>query len=274
MSSHPIIRALRIAAGCALALVGVALVAYTLSLALHLSHPTAQQHTALLGMSSPQRLIGASMLTALAIALMLTGLHIAFAWPRSRTPIRWATTIWAIVSICLLATIVLNLRGIAIARSFDKLHTLPDLDSLQRHIYVGPMRTGNQASDVQLRPHLRIELYEGARPALEVVKSAHGSTGMGAWLRAARIAFEHQAADTSLLITPQLEPDDVPWHQPDVALRLLLPIGYSLRIDTALVRVLEPLQPLCPNRWPNEMVGRQLVLARSGELIENQHNSN
>lgn len=274
MSSRAINRALRIAAGCAMALVGAALAAYTLCLALHLPLPAAQHHAALLGLTSTQRLIGATMLMALSIALMLSGLHIAFAWPRSRAPRRWATTIWAIASLCLLATIVLNLRGIAIARSFDKLHPLLELDSLQRHIFVGPLPSSSQASDAQLLPHLRIERYEGTWPALEVVKSAHGSTGMGAWLRAARIDFEHQATDTTLLIAAQLEPHDVPWHQPDVALRLLLPVGYSLRIDTALVRVLEPLQPLCPNRWPNEMVGRRLVLMRSGELIEYQHKSN
>lgn len=270
MGKQHIASILRIAAGCAMSTAGITLAVCSAAIALPMAHPVALRLSPLLGHGAPHRPLSTTMLLALSAMLLLTGLRIAAGWPRSHTPRCWATAIWAVSALGMLAVGALSIRGITIERSVATRATLDGLDSLRRHVFL-TASPSTPAHGYALSPHLRIGRCEGSRPELEVVKSAHGSTRLGARVHATRIPFGYHVFDTTLRIDLMLAPpSDAPWHQYDVALLLLLPAGHSLRIDPVLEPTLEPLQPLCPKRWPSEMVGRQLLMTHN-ELIDNQH---
>lgn len=114
------------------------------------------------------------------------------------------------------------------------------------------------------KPDLVIDKSSNDLPVLEIVKKARGGSQANASENASVIIYNYTVQDSLLVLNSRFTiPQDVKWKSQDVALRLMLPEGYSVHLDSSSVELLSYNQPFS-NFWPDEMVGKTWTMTRNG----------
>lgn len=220
------------------------------------------------------------------VGLIYGGIRIIFRFKANDGVIGGIAAIaWVLSAIILAFTFFSQGRSLSIRESQQISINLDELSMPKRTIYLNAHDSSSwfsNSSDQMYRffdysiasnngehrivgsPSLIILRTDNEKPSLELVKNARGITHSDAVQNATDIIYSYQIADTMLTISPKfLIPEGVKWKGQKMVVKLYLPNGYAVNIDSSLQDMLETEQPHS-SYWPDEMVNKTWRMTPNG----------
>lgn len=145
-----------------------------------------------------------------------------------------------------------------------------DADSLQQNadsrytFFDYTLTVSHGVKSITGKPNLIIEKTDESMPNLTLIKNARGGNKTGAKQNASEIIYKYTLTDSLLVLDPVFTlPTDTKWKGQELTVKIYIPEGYTIYLDSTLNDMLDTNQPQC-NYWPDEMVGNSWTMTKNG----------